>query len=125
MAKDYPILDIGNNNGFTGYLDFITFNDQFNRPFFVVRTIITKSDGSTIKIMETFFQIYLNDKNLWHGCGHDGPYFLLTDGGMKLNQINFIESWYVDLTNELMDNIRFCIRPYADTGPISIKIELY
>jgi hypothetical protein len=141
MKNDYPILDIGNKNGYTDYLDFIKFNDltapimkgydQFNRAFFVLRAIITKSDGSTLKTMETFFQRYSDYEDVWHGCGHDGPYFLSTEGGIKLNQINFIknllENKKIDLTDELMDDIRFgdYLRSHDNTKPKLVKIELY
>lgn len=141
MKKNYPILDIGDRYGTTGYLDFITFNDlsapvmkgydHFKRPFFVISAIITKSDGSTIKTIETFFQRYDDFKNLWHGCGHDGPYFLSTQGGMKINQVYFIEKLLennkVDLTEELMNDIKFgdYFRPFNDkTKPTLIKIEI-
>ena len=141
MDKNYPILDIGECNGSTGYLDFITFNDlyapvmkgydQYKRPFLVISAVITKSDGSTIKTMETFFQRYEDFKNLWHGCGHDGPYFLSTQGGMNIKQVNFIENLLennkVDLTDELMNEVKFgdYFRPFNDnTKPKLVKIEI-
>ena len=141
MNKNYPILDIGDKIGFTGYLDFITFSDltapvmkgydQHNRPFFVISAIITNSDGTTNKTLETFFQRYTDNKNLWHGCGHDGPYFLSTQGGMNMKQINFIEDLLennkVDLTEELMNEVKFgdFFRSFNDdTKPKLVKIEI-
>jgi hypothetical protein len=141
MERDYPILDVGETIGSTGYIDYIRFNDltapimkgydKYERPFFVIRAIITKSDGSTLKTMETFFQRYSDNKNLWHGCGLDGPYFLSTFGGMNIKQINFIEKLLenkkVDLTDDLMNNICFgiFIKSYNETDPKLISIELY
>ena len=141
MERDYPILDIGETIGSTGYIDYISFNDltapimkgydKYERPFFVIRAIITKSDGSTLKTMETFFQRYTECKNLWNGCGHDGPYFLSTIGGININQINFIENLLenkkVNLTDDLMNNICFgiFIKSYNETEPKLISIELY
>lgn len=141
MNKNFPILNIGECNGSTGYLDFITFNDlyapvmkghdQFNRAFFVICAVITKSDGSTVKSMETFFQRYSDSTRVWHGCGHDGPYFLSTQGGMNMKQINFIEDLLennkVDLTEELMNEVRFgdFFRSFNDnTKPKLVKIEI-
>ena len=141
MDKNFPILEIGECNGSTGYLDFITFNDliapvmkgydQYKRPFFVISAVITKSDGSKIKTMETFFQRYEGFKNLWHGCGHDGPYFISTQGGMNMKQINFIENLLennnVDLTDKLMNEVRLgeYFRSFNDdTKPKLVKIEI-
>lgn len=142
MERNYPILDVGEKEGSTGYIDYINFNDlsapimkgydKYNRPFFVIRALLTNSDGSTFKTIETFFQRYSDHKNLWHGCGHDGPYFLSTLGGMNIKQINFIENLLqnkkVELTDDLMNNISFCysLRSYNDDRkPKIISIELY
>lgn len=141
MNKNFPILEIGNCNGSTDYLDFITFNDlyapvmkgcdQYKRPFFVISAVITKSDGSTVRTQETFFQRYRDIKYIWHGCGHYGPYFLSTIGGMTIKQINFIENLLennkVDLTEELMNEVRFgdYFRSFNDkTKPKLVKVEI-
>jgi hypothetical protein len=137
MLEDYPILDIGNKNGSTGYLDFIQNHDvsnsvtkgkdKYNRPFFVIRALITRSDNSTESTLETFFQRYTNDDSLWHGCGHSGHYFISTEGGMNIKQAEFIiellKNKYVNLTEKLMEDIKF--HYYFTNGSIvPIKIEL-
>ena len=138
ISKDYPILDIKDKNGDTDYLDFIKYTDisnsisigkdKFNRPFYVIRANIIKADNSTESTLETFFQRYTDLENLWHGCGHDGHYFISTEGGMNIKQAMFlvelIEVGYVNLTQELMDDIKFNYY-FAKRPNKPIRIELY
>jgi len=138
MLKNYPILDIGDKNGSTDYLDFIKYidvsnsitkgKDKYNRSFFVIRALITRSDNSTESTLETFFQRYTENYSLWHGCGHDGNYFISTDGGMNIKQANFLiellENKYVNLTTELMNDIKFNYY-FSQKSIKPIKIELY
>jgi hypothetical protein len=138
ISKNYTILDIKDKNGDTDYLDFIKYTDisspvtigkdKFNRSFFVIRANIIKADNSTESTLETFFQRYTDCYDLWHGCGHDGHYFISTQGGIDKNQamflIELVEVGYVNLTEELMTNIKF--DPYfANRSNKPIRIELY
>lgn len=120
MNSEYPVLDIGKKYGYTGYIDFITYqhvnspvmkgSDLHGRPFFVIRGEITKSDGTVVKTLETFFKRYTDNSILWHGCGHDGPYFMSTEGGMNLQQMQFIKDLLTNgemcLTEEIITNLR-------------------
>lgn len=146
INKNYPVLDIGTKNGSTGYLDFITYSDvhapvskgcdQYGRHFFVIRAKIIKSDGSVSRTLETFFQRYSNNKNVWHGCGHVGPYFMSTEGGMTTNQARFLENLLengrIDLTeytpeelyNELRFGSHFLEYTFEDTEEKLVTIEL-
>lgn len=101
---DCPILDIGQRQGNTYYIDFIKFEevtspimkgiDKFSRPFIVIKVNGKLTDGSNIQLFQTFFQRY-TDENLWMGCGHYGLNLITTYGGMKSDQFKLI----IDLIN--------------------------
>ena len=143
VARDYPILDIGQKVGHTGYIDFIKESDvpdpvmkgidMHNRPFFVVNANVINIDGTKTKLFETFFQRYSNDKYLWHGCGHHGIQFMATEGGMQTNQMKFLqkrlENGKVELSEELIDDLRlmyYLRQSYTENeaNPIFTSIEL-
>jgi hypothetical protein len=102
MDIDVPILNIGNRTGITGYLDFIKKTeisenvvkgkDCFNREFIVFKSTITYNDGSKIETFTILFQRYQNDKFVWMTCGHDGPYVFDTIGGIKIDQVLFLDT---------------------------------
>jgi hypothetical protein len=97
--KNYncPTIDIGNTNGSTGYIDFITPEYIGNnnvvkgygsngRFFIVIKAHYEMSDGTKINTFSTFFQRYSHDDTLWHCCGHYGVNLMSTDGGMTHEQ---------------------------------------
>jgi hypothetical protein len=110
MKKDLPIL-ITTGSGSTDYIDFINYEDVsnpvtkgydiFGRPFIVIRAIMTRNNGNTFNVFETFFQRYTGG-GYWMGCGHGGTKFLDTDGGLSEDQAIFltelIENNFVELT---------------------------
>jgi hypothetical protein len=108
MKKDYPVL-ITTLEGHTGYIDFIEYSDVSSpvtkgydihgRPFFVVRAMITRQDGSTFDVFQTFFQRY-TEGGYWMGCGHGGNKFINTDGGLQERQALFLTEL---LENNCMD----------------------
>lgn len=137
-SGDYPVLDIGNKNGHTGYLDFISTEeisapvtkgkDQHGRLFFVVRAKVGLSNGKTLNVFETFFQRYSDNDVLWHGCGHGGIQFMWTEGGLSLCQAKFLKSLLentnVELTEEVIENIRFdvpCGNKYISNDDDTVK----
>jgi hypothetical protein len=91
---DIPILDIGDRQGDTDYIDFLTLNevtepvmkgtDKFSRKFIVVKFMINEE-----KLMQTFFQRYTNG-SLWMACGHATRNLIDTQGGIKEEQEEFI-----------------------------------
>ena len=97
IRKDYPILDIGEREGHTDYLDFIKLKelkypvmkgcDRHGREFIVIKIIISNKVYA-----QTFFQRYYDDGNLWMGCMVWGaPCFLTTLGGMQLYQAKLLQ----------------------------------
>lgn len=101
VPEETPKLDIGNNMGYTDYLDFLTLEDVnapvmhgidcYRRPFVVVKFVVDYEDQKTQshvikRPMETFFQRYTNETGLWHGCGHANPLPITTCGGMTTFQ---------------------------------------
>ena len=108
MKKEYPVL-ITTVEGSTGYIDFIEYSDVSSpvtkgydihgRPFFVVRARITRQDGTTFDVFQTFFQRYTGG-GYWMGCGHWGVQFIYTDGGLREESAIFLTEL---LENNCMD----------------------
>ena len=93
-----PILDIGDRQGNTDYIDFIEEDemgdnnimkgvDKFNREFLVIRVKCNEK-----KYFQTFFKRYSSDKSIWMGCSKFRSDFMITIGGMNDNQFNFLNS---------------------------------
>jgi hypothetical protein len=96
-----PILDIGNKNGVTDYLDFIKpeelksnnivkGRDISSRPFIVFKAEFEYPNGIKKKTFTTFFQRYSDNDLLWHSCGHYGINLMCTDGGASGEQIKML-----------------------------------
>jgi hypothetical protein len=119
---NYNILDIGDKNGSTGYLDFfqpsdlkdglsiMKGQDMMGRKFFVFKSIFEFEDGSIFENFTSFFQRYDNNYLLWHCCGHYGRYIMNTDGGTSNEQFKFIFELLINncvqLDKEKCDNLR-------------------
>ena len=94
---DIPVLNIGNRQGGTDYIDFIHPNevnypamkgyDLFGRQFIVIKFFV---DYKHICI-QTFFQRYSNSNTHWQGCGHFGVNLIETYGGMNHLQFDFLK----------------------------------
>ncbi|VVU95382.1 hypothetical protein CPAV1605_1133 [seawater metagenome] len=107
--KEYEILDLGNRNGPTDYIDYLSWEevtqpimvgrDLFNRAFVVVKMMI----NDKYPIMQTFFQRYTNG-NLWMGCGHAKAKLIDTGGGMNNIQIKLIADIISGKEVELKDD---------------------
>ena len=115
----FDILDIGNKNGATGYLDFITPDDIssnaimkgtdcLGRPFFVFKAHIELSNGDVMSTFSTFFQRFFDDRLCWHICGHYGENLLFTEGGTNNTQFQMLcelfETGKYELSEELREN---------------------
>jgi hypothetical protein len=106
--NNLPVLDLGERVGDTQYIDFIKWDevtssamtgiDILNRPFVVVKF---KIDNETSPYMQTFFQRYTNEPQLWMGCGHAMTSLMDTTGGMKPVQ--------QELINRVIDGNRVVI----------------
>ena len=91
-----PILNIGNRQGDTDYIDFIRPNqveypamkgyDLFNRPFIVIKFYL---DYKHICV-QTFFQRYSNNKMFWLSAGHFGQHLINTRTGITIHQTELI-----------------------------------
>ena len=146
VTYDVEILDIGEKEGFTGYIDFIGI-DQFNtslvkgldkylRPFICMKVRVTFDDKSYMNLCQTFFQRYSNEKNLWtsaslliNSTDKNGD-LIVTYGGMSKYEKNFIreivKNKCVDMKNYDHTQIRFrrkIIELYKNNVNID-KIEL-
>jgi len=142
---DFDILDIGDKNGLTGYLDFfqpsdikdglsvMKGQDMFGRNFFVFKSIFEFEDGSLFENFTSFFQRYPDDNLLWHCCGHHGLYIMNTEGGTSYEQFKFIFELLTNGCVELNKNKDKCeilrLNFYTTTGfvlpekyPIKVKI---
>ena len=121
-----PKLDIGNKVGFTDYIDFLRESDvpypvmrgidTYNRPFFVIKFII----DNNYTLMQTFFQRYTNNSQLWHGCGHATMNLIQTTGGMDNEQFKMIEDIINGKVVELKDKHRLTSEDF-----INSKAQLY
>jgi hypothetical protein len=98
--NDYPILDIGNRQGTTGYIDFIKPSelmnhsimkgiDNTNRRFLVFKSE-TLVNRKNVKMFTTFFQRYSNHPTLYHTAGNYTKYLFDTAGGCKLIQLKYL-----------------------------------
>jgi hypothetical protein len=99
---DCPILNIGDRKGGTGYIDFIKETelgqhavmkgtDCIGRPFLAVKSAYVLMSGRTVPSFSIFFQRYIDEKQLWQCCGHDGSYLMHTEGGMRYEQFVFLQ----------------------------------
>ena len=102
LLSDYPLLNIYDKKGLTGYIDFIHINeitnsimtgiDCYNRPFFTLTVDLYYSDDTIISTFTTFFKRYTDSSShLWHAC-NSGSYIPLfnTCGGMNKKQFSFL-----------------------------------
>ena len=105
QSFELPILDVGNRNGSTGYIDYIVKsditghmamkgNDCFGRFFLTFETTAYFEDGSSEKYLTTFFQRYNDNKLIWHTAGHDEKLLFTTDGGATLEQVLFLNKLF-------------------------------
>ena len=102
LLPDYPLLNIHDRKGLTGYIDFIHINeitnsimtgiDCYNRPFFTLTVDLYYSDDTIVSTFTTFFKRYIDStSHLWHAC-NSGSYIPLfnTCGGMNKKQFSFL-----------------------------------
>ena len=89
-------LNVDNNEGYTGYIDFITLDkmlepimrgtDKYNRRFIVIKMNIDNK-----QVFQTFFQRYTDSEEMWMGAGHQGINLISTEGGINECQFKLIE----------------------------------
>ena len=95
IPDNIPVLNIGNRQGSTDYIDFITYDevtspimtgvDKFNRRFIVIKA---EFEGIDKKFMQTFFQRY-TDGDRWISDFRNN--FIETVGGMTEDQMLLIQ----------------------------------
>jgi hypothetical protein len=114
IHPNIPTLDLGNKQGNTAYIDFITLDDMthsimrgidmYNRRFIVIKMIINE-----ITLMQTFFQRYTESEGFWMGAGHwGGGHLIDTIGGMKDIQFKLIDNIINDKIVKIEDTHRPC-----------------
>jgi len=124
-SYDCPTIDIGNNMGHSGYIDFIDPSytndneivkgiDVYNRQFIVIKASYILNDGNCEHLFSTFFNRYNDNSILWHCCGHYGQYMMHTDGGMCVDQLTFLnkllQTKEIILTDELINKCRLNLK---------------
>ena len=142
LNNNYPILDIGNEEGHSGYIDFILIKsmdnnnimkgtDKYNRPFIVFKAEFIFPDNTTMHTFTTFFKRYSDSELLWHACGHDGLNLFDTCGGateLQLIMLNeLLSNNTLDLSNKStdeLDNFKLLWRS-GITGDYKLKKDIY
>lgn len=135
IEKNIPILEIGNKIGITDYIDFIHSDevthhvmrgmDCWRRHFIVIQFFVNGD-----KSVQTFFQRYTNDENLWVGCRvRQEKIFMDTVGGLKRYQAHLLEDVVngkgvmIDEDHECFYNGNNCeVRSYNEKEWESAKI---
>lgn len=112
-----PVLDLGDREGLTGYIDFIQPSevgapimsglDKYNRPFFTLR--IQYGPRPDMVYVETLFQRYVNDYVLW------------TTGSTRITMLNRLGSVDLERLRTLVETKR--LRIESRLNP-SLAIEL-
>jgi hypothetical protein len=128
--RNFPVLDIGERIGPTGYIDFIPLkeithpvmigNDFFKRKFIIIKAIVYK------KIcVQTFFQRYSDNVDLWMGCHVNGDCYNLleTVGGMKYSQALLIKDIVEGKNVKLEEKHRPCY--YLTDSVLNKNVILY
>ena len=98
---NFPKLSLGQRQGSTGYIDFIspeelglnnvmTGSDASSRPFIVFKAELEYPNGLKKKTFTTFFQRYFDNDILFHCCGHYGDILMHTEGGSSNDQIKML-----------------------------------
>jgi hypothetical protein len=113
---DCPILDIGNREGRTGYIDFIKideFNEPFNkgfdkfgRKFISFRVDMEYPDGTIMETFTTLFQRHTDTESLWMVAGAYRKLFD-TEGGTTLCQFQFLLKMFRDKTIDITEEMSY------------------
>ena len=113
-----PNLDLGEREGWTQYIDFITWDeviapvmkgiDCTGRKFIVIKFIVNQT-----RIMQTFFQRYTGGSG-WMGCGHATTNLIDTSGGLRDNQAEFIRNVIEEKRPILTEDLSPCLEMLID-----------
>ena len=119
VPYNIPTLYIGNKQGHTDYIDFITLDDMthsimrgidvYNRRFIVIKMII-----NNIQLMQTFFQRYPEREGLWMGAGHGVRHLIDTTGGMKDCQFKLIDDIINNKIVKIKEEHKPCVPSFKD-----------
>jgi hypothetical protein len=113
-SDSFPILDVGNRQGDTGYIDYLKWEEVTNpimkgvdrcyRKFIVIKHKVYDDGGSPIYLMFTIFQRYSDSESVYHICGHATDLIADTSGGADNEQfklvVDLIEGKEVTILNE-------------------------
>lgn len=126
------ILDIGDNVGDTGYIDFINLNDVkysimkgidvHYRNFLTIKAYFLYDDNTTENTFTTIFQRYTDNNLCYMACGHYGKIFLHSSGGLDIEQLELINSLIKEKKINLNDDIIEKCRINTKKNPISLNI---
>ena len=123
-----PILNLGDRQGATLYIDFINTDevtspimtgvDKFNRRFVVVKA---KIEGHDDEFMQTFFQRYTNE-HLWISDFRNN--FLETYGGMTIEQLDLLQD-LIDGKDVILQEYHRPLHVIVDNDSISNSSDYF
>lgn len=128
--RNLPILDIGDSIGPTGYIDFIPLKeithpvmkgqDFFKRKFIVLKAIVDNK-----LCVQTFFQRYSDNTELWMGANVSGRChnLLETCGGIKYLQALLIKDIVDGKSVKLEEKHKPCY--YFSDSVLNKNVMLY
>jgi len=141
VENPFPILDIKDRNGYSGYIDFIgssEFNtsaiqgvDYASRPFVCLKMKCYLANGCELSAYQTFFQRYTNNIELWMGTSNSKA-LMCTVGGMNSIQQALVRDLIinksVDIPDSIYDYYKFRIfnddEDYNDKSKRVVKVIL-
>jgi len=126
--NSYPILDVGNRQGMTDYIDFIRETevtspvmrgiDRFKRPFIVMKVVCTfKGDYSNrnpMDCIQTFFQRYTDDLLRWNSGYAGGVEFLNTSGDVRRKEFDMLDRLIMGETVDIPERFIGIYQGYND-----------
>jgi len=99
LLKHMDVFCLNKRVGSTGYIDFIHDeeiscavhgNDIHGRPFCALKIRVMLDDGTWYNTFSTFFQRYIDCKQLWVCCGHHGINLFDSQGGLDALQMSLL-----------------------------------
>ena len=147
MQYDCPVIDIGDRKGYWGYIDFISEReigkgvaavkgvDCIGRAFLSVKAEYVV-DSQTWPTFSTFFQKYVNNKNIWQCFNYPGMALLKTDYmgdgyAIDAKQIAFLQDLLTrqklddafELPLDVLDVPREVLDLPLDAFPLSLQLR--
>jgi hypothetical protein len=136
LQYDCPLLDLGDRKGYWGYIDFIAERelgktaavkgvDCIGRAFLSLKAEFLFENGDSLPTFATFFQKYVNNKNIWQCFNYIGMELLKTsyegDGyPVDAKQIALLQQL---LTQNKVDELDLALLPSFTVPPNSLQMR--